>query len=135
MSKRKHNVAYLKPEEPKFLRELKEKIGYKEGPTVDTKREALPEATAEDYEDREEEKPVVVVLKSGDLTADEAQAYQDKQEEEEANTPADLTKKIVFRKTRTTEPNSEDHSSSKKSKKTKHKRSVLSFDNEEEDIS
>lgn len=36
-SRKKHNVSYIKPEEPKFLRELKEQIGYKEGPTVDTK--------------------------------------------------------------------------------------------------
>jgi len=37
MSRKKHNVSYIKPNEPKFLRELKEQIGYKEGPTVDTK--------------------------------------------------------------------------------------------------
>lgn len=36
MSK-KHNIAYIKPAEPSFLRKLKEQIGYKEGPTVDTK--------------------------------------------------------------------------------------------------
>lgn len=35
MSKR--NIAYIKPQEPSFLRKLKEQIGYKEGPTVDTK--------------------------------------------------------------------------------------------------
>lgn len=35
MSKR--NITYVKPNEPKFLRKLKEEIGYKEGPTVDTK--------------------------------------------------------------------------------------------------
>jgi len=37
MSRKKHNVSYIKPNEPKFLRELKEQAGYKEGPTVDTK--------------------------------------------------------------------------------------------------
>lgn len=37
MSRKKHNVSYMKPDEPKFLRELKEQVGYKEGPTVDTK--------------------------------------------------------------------------------------------------
>lgn len=35
MSKR--NISYIKPTEPSFLRKLKEQIGYKEGPTVDTK--------------------------------------------------------------------------------------------------
>lgn len=37
MSRKKHIVSYIKPNEPKFLRELKEQIGYKEGPTIDTK--------------------------------------------------------------------------------------------------
>lgn len=37
MSRKKHNVSYIKPNEPKFLRKLKEQIGYKEGPTIDTK--------------------------------------------------------------------------------------------------
>lgn len=37
MSKRKHNIAYIKPNEPKFLRQMKEQIGYKEGPDVNTK--------------------------------------------------------------------------------------------------
>lgn len=35
MSKR-NNVTYIKPE-PKFLQQLKEQIGLKSGPTVDTK--------------------------------------------------------------------------------------------------
>lgn len=35
MSKR--NVAYIKPKEPAFLARLKEQVGFKEGPTVDTK--------------------------------------------------------------------------------------------------
>lgn len=37
MSRKKHNISYIKPDEPKFLRELKEQVGYKEGPTIDTK--------------------------------------------------------------------------------------------------
>lgn len=36
MSRRKL-VSYVRPEEPKFLRELKEQIKYKEGPTINTK--------------------------------------------------------------------------------------------------
>lgn len=36
MSKR-NNVSYIKPADPKFLRQLKERIGYKEGDTVETK--------------------------------------------------------------------------------------------------
>lgn len=37
MSRKKHSVAFIKPDEPKFLRDLKIQAGYKEGPTVDTK--------------------------------------------------------------------------------------------------
>lgn len=36
MSKR-NNITYVKPQEPSFLAKLKAEIGYKEGPTVDTK--------------------------------------------------------------------------------------------------
>lgn len=35
MSKR--NIAYIKPQDPSFLAKLKQEIGYKEGPNVDTK--------------------------------------------------------------------------------------------------
>lgn len=37
MSKRANNITYVKPQEPSFLAKLKAEIGYKEGPTVDTK--------------------------------------------------------------------------------------------------
>lgn len=37
MSKRKRNVAFLKPDEPAFITRMKAAAGYKEGPTVDTK--------------------------------------------------------------------------------------------------
>lgn len=91
---KKHNIAYVKPEEPSFLRKLKEQIGYKEGPTVDTKvgqvrfafvlftifcvvqREDLDLATEDDLRDTEEEQPQVVVLRPGDLTAQEAASEQ-----------------------------------------------------------
>lgn len=36
MSKR-NKVMFSKPNEPEFLRRIKEKVGFKEGPTVDTK--------------------------------------------------------------------------------------------------
>ncbi|KAJ8919867.1 hypothetical protein NQ315_006396 [Exocentrus adspersus] len=70
MSKR--HVAYIKPNEPSFLKRLKQEAGYKEGPTVDTKRENLSGVADEDLQDTEDEQPTVVVLKSGDLTAEEA---------------------------------------------------------------
>ncbi|KAG8238158.1 hypothetical protein J437_LFUL017994 [Ladona fulva] len=70
MSKR--NVSYVKPAEPKFLAQLKAEIGYKEGPTVDTKREINPEISDDENCEKDEEQPVVVVLRPGDLTAEEA---------------------------------------------------------------
>lgn len=37
MSKRRNNVDYIKPADPKFLQEIKSQIGYNSGPTLDTK--------------------------------------------------------------------------------------------------
>lgn len=33
----KRNISYVKPQDPSFLAKLKSQIGYKEGPTVETK--------------------------------------------------------------------------------------------------
>ncbi|XP_017773271.1 PREDICTED: uncharacterized protein KIAA1143 homolog [Nicrophorus vespilloides] len=75
MSKR--NIAYIKPEEPNFLKRIKEQVGYKEGPTVDTKREDTERRLqAEDFEDTNDELPTVVVLKPGDLTAEEVDQHK-----------------------------------------------------------
>ncbi|XP_076623502.1 uncharacterized protein KIAA1143 [Colletes latitarsis] len=135
MSRKKHNVSYIKPNEPKFLRELKEQVGYKEGPTVDTKREVLPQDSDDDKEEREEEKPIVVVLNSGDLTAEEAEAFQKQKEEEEANAPADLSKRIIFRKNKVVEGESDtvDKPVKKKIKKTKQEKAILSFNDNDDD--
>ncbi|KAG8038006.1 hypothetical protein G9C98_006331 [Cotesia typhae] len=79
MSRKKHNIAYIKPEEPKFIRELKAQMGFKESPDVNTKRQELSEGEEEDYfEDRGEEKPQVVVLSKEHLTAQEADEFQKK---------------------------------------------------------
>ncbi|KYQ55497.1 hypothetical protein ALC60_05559 [Trachymyrmex zeteki] len=138
MSRKKHNVSYIKPNEPKFLQELKEQIGYKEGPTVDTKREVLPKVSDDEREELADEKPVVVVLNSGDLTAEEADAFKKQKEKEENNAPADLSKKIIFRKTKAVETDSDtiatDKPVKKKVKREKQK-IILSFnanDNDEE---
>lgn len=131
MSRKKHNISYIKPDEPKFLRELKEQIGYKEDPTVDTKREVLAEASDDEKEELIDEKPVVVVLNSGDLTAEEAEAFKKQKEKEESNAPADLSKKIIFRKTKIESDKSDttatDKPVRKKAKRDKQK-VVLSFD-------
>lgn len=37
MSKKRNQVLFTKPDDPKFLKLIKEQAGYKEGPTVDAK--------------------------------------------------------------------------------------------------
>lgn len=72
MSKR--NVAFIKPDEPSFLKRMKEQIGYKEGPTVETKRQNLERNDNDDSDqDFDDDNPQVVVLKEGDLTAEQVE--------------------------------------------------------------
>ncbi|GLV33988.1 uncharacterized protein CBL_11129 [Carabus blaptoides fortunei] len=134
MSKR--NIAYIKPQEPSFLRKLKEQIGYKEGPTVDTKRQALRPDDC-DEEDVYEEQPTVVVLKPGDLSAEEAAQVKQDLEKEEAETPADLTARIVFKAPEKSVERAQKRASLEKSstasKRAKTKKPILSFDDEDPD--
>ncbi|XP_021510156.2 uncharacterized protein KIAA1143 homolog [Meriones unguiculatus] len=71
MSQR-NRVSYVRPAEPAFLSRFKERVGYREGPTVETKK-TQPQLPDEDdnHSDKEDEQPQVVVLKKGDLTAEE----------------------------------------------------------------
>ncbi|XP_053455410.1 uncharacterized protein KIAA1143 homolog isoform X2 [Nycticebus coucang] len=71
MSKR-NQVSYVRPAEPAFLARFKEQVGYREGPTVETKRiqPQLPDEDG-DHSDKEDEQPQVVVLKKGDLSPEE----------------------------------------------------------------
>ena len=88
----------------------------------------------EDRDDRDDEKPVVVVLADGDLTAAEVESEM-KSDEDLAAPPAGT--KIMFKKP--TKRNSKDSNNSeevtkpKKSKKSKKDKSLLSFDEDEED--
>ncbi|XP_077160375.1 uncharacterized protein KIAA1143 homolog [Paroedura picta] len=153
MSKRSQ-VSYVKPAEPAFLSRFKEQVGYREGPTVDTKKEQLPVPEEDDADsDKEDEQPQVIVLKKGDLTAEEATKIKREIKEASKATddepdPADA--KIVFRKP-SKRPSGEKYSgltasSSKKKKETKmisptsqntskqvKNSSLLSFDEEESD--
>ncbi|XP_063986575.1 uncharacterized protein KIAA1143 homolog [Diachasmimorpha longicaudata] len=138
MSRKKHNISYIKPEEPKFLKELKAAAGYKEGPDVDTKRGELPNISDDEDDTFDGEKPTVVVLKQGDLTAEEADDFEKKKKEEAENAPADLSKRIIFESKRKSKSQSEDQDSkcdskTKKSKKSKQTKSILSFDEEEDE--
>ncbi|NP_001307263.1 uncharacterized protein KIAA1143 isoform 2 [Homo sapiens] len=71
MSKR-NQVSYVRPAEPAFLARFKERVGYREGPTVETKRiQPQPPDEDGDHSDKEDEQPQVVVLKKGDLSVEE----------------------------------------------------------------
>ncbi|XP_072535958.1 uncharacterized protein KIAA1143 homolog [Salminus brasiliensis] len=95
MSK-KGNVSWVKPNEPSFLRKFKNDVGYKEGPTVETKKQQMPTSEEDSGDsDREDEMPQVVVLKKGDLSADEVlQIKKDSKQDDQP--PADG--KIIFKK-------------------------------------
>ncbi|XP_055619505.1 uncharacterized protein KIAA1143 homolog [Toxorhynchites rutilus septentrionalis] len=130
----KRNVAFIKPDEPDFLKRMKAQIGYKEGPTVDTKRQRIQnfeDSDDDEREERDDERPQVVVIKEGDLTAD--QATEAKKEEDEK--PADLNQKIVFksRKPKTGASVTDTDILDKKAKKKKEKesKSKLSFDDDD----
>lgn len=70
-------VSWVKPSEPSFLKKFKNDVGYKEGPTVDTKRQVMPTLDDDSGSDREDELPQVVVLKEGDLSAEEVKKIKD----------------------------------------------------------
>ena len=93
---------YIKPQDPKFLAQLKQQIGYNEGPSVETKKQKFEDfdsdSETEDRPEREDEKPQIVVVKTGDLTAEEVAAEEKRLAKEAAEAPADLTRRIVFRK-------------------------------------
>uniref|UniRef100_A0A182JYZ4 DUF4604 domain-containing protein n=1 Tax=Anopheles christyi TaxID=43041 RepID=A0A182JYZ4_9DIPT len=114
---------------------MKAQIGYREGPSLDDKREAIENFEDSDDEENEDEKPQVVVIKEGDLTETEAaQAFK-----EESEKPADLNQKIVFktRKPKSDKPeeNPKQKPEEKKAKKAKQKqeKSKLSFNDEEDE--
>ncbi len=68
-------------QEPAFLKRMKAAAGYKEPEEdLEAKRAKLEE---DDREDRDDERPTVVVLREGDLTQEEADKQWDKHKEQE----------------------------------------------------
>ena len=80
----RNNVGFVKPQEPKFLREIKEKVwyglefscnnfhskvGYREPEGIEAKMRRSE--GGKEREDGEDEAPTVVVLNKGDLTEEE----------------------------------------------------------------
>ena len=142
---KKNNITFAKPEEPAFIRKLKEQVGYKEGPTISdkTRKQEEDDQPDHDHTDPEDEKPTVVVLKDGDLTAEEADEIQ-RDLDLDDKTPG----KFQFRKpvnksskgltSSTKRARDQVETSPLKSEPTKKpksqpKKSLLSFDDEEEE--
>lgn len=64
MSRQKRGVQYVQQDEPAFLKRMKQQAGYKEGPTVDTKREDLQQRDSDSDTEKDEEKPQVCTVLS-----------------------------------------------------------------------
>ncbi|XP_063308180.1 uncharacterized protein KIAA1143 homolog [Pelobates fuscus] len=151
MSKR-NQVSYVKPAEPTFLAKFKKDVGFKAGPTVDTKRQELPVfGDEDDGSDKEDEKPQVVVLRKGDLSEEEVMKIKQQikgTSKDEESSPADG--KILFKKpvkrssgdkfsginsssSKKQKPEESKDLSSKSSQKQVRNSSLLSFDDGEDE--
>lgn len=98
MSK-KGNVSWIKPAEPSFLKKFKKDVGFKEGPTVETKRLEMPQCDDDSGDsDREDEMPQVVQLKKGDLSAEEVMGIKNEKATSKTDEQPPADGKIVFKK-------------------------------------
>ncbi|XP_016313745.1 uncharacterized protein KIAA1143 homolog [Sinocyclocheilus anshuiensis] len=98
MSK-KGNVSWVKPAEPSFLKKFKNDVGFKEGPTVETKKQQMPQLDEDSGDsDREDELPQVVVLKKGDLSAEEVMKITKDTKDSNKDEQPPPDGKIVFKK-------------------------------------
>jgi len=134
----KNQLGYNKPPEPKFIREMKAKLGYREAQETLQDKIVGDAGAFDDREDRDDEKPTVVVMREGDLTEIEANV-----EEECIKIIEDEKKvaegKISFKKPTKREKDDSKDSEEPKKKKEKNsknkiqKKCLLSFDDEDED--
>lgn len=98
---RKRNVAYIKPEDPEFLKVLKKQAGYDDR---NHKFDELENSEKDFVDDGDSEQPQVVVLKKGDLTAEEAEEERMKTERQESEKKADLNERIIFKSKNAKDP-------------------------------
>ncbi|CAG9785709.1 unnamed protein product [Diatraea saccharalis] len=128
---RKRNVSFIRPDDPEFLKVLKKQAGYD---VKNHKFDELQNAEEDFVNDEESEKPQVVVLNKGDLTAEEAEVEQKKIDNAESEIKADLTRRVIFKSKSSTQPQTtkrkKKESFTKDSKKI---RPLLSFNDEDED--
>ena len=80
------NVSFAKPKTPSFIEKFKEKVGYKESATVETKFET-PDSSNLDDTEHTDEKPTVVL--GSNVSEAEADAFLSRlKDEEEAEASA-----------------------------------------------
>lgn len=123
---RKRNVSYIKPEDPHFLKILKKEAGYD---NTNHKFDKLDNAEEDFVDDEDSELPQVVVLKKGDLTAEEVEAEKERIKKVESETKADLSQKVIFKaKSSSKKTVKKDLPKNKQDKS----RQLLSFGNEDD---
>lgn len=153
----KNNIGYAKPPEPKFIREMKAKLGYREpeesirdklvgdaGDFDDREGEQLLGMRYKWYlnifsSDRDDEKPTIVVMKNGDLTEEEAKEEETlllKLEDEKKVAEGKIEFKKPVKRDNDADKKDSDEPKRKKDKKESRKekkKSLLSFDEDEEE--
>ncbi|XP_047986377.1 uncharacterized protein KIAA1143 homolog [Leguminivora glycinivorella] len=129
MANRKRNVNYIKPEDPEFLKIIKRQAGYDDR---NRKFDPLENAEEDFVDDTESEEPQVVVLKPGDLTAEEAEVERKRLEKEAEETKADLSQRVIFKPKSKKENDKKEKETSKKKSNQKKQSQLLSFNDEEE---
>ncbi|KOB78569.1 Uncharacterized protein OBRU01_02243 [Operophtera brumata] len=132
---KKRNVNYIKPEDPEFLKILKKQAGYDDR---NHKFDELQNEEKDFVDDDDSEQPQVVVLKKGDLTAEEAEIERNNLEKEELEAKADLSQRVLFKSkngaaTDVRRKRKEDSKDKIKSSKEKKSKQLLSFDDEDDD--
>ncbi|KAI8422296.1 hypothetical protein MSG28_006175 [Choristoneura fumiferana] len=129
---RKRNVNYIKPEDPEFLKVIKRQAGYDDR---NRKFDELENAEEDFVENTESEEPQVVVLKPGDLTAEEAEIEKKRLEKEAEETKADLSQRVIFKpKPKKVSENDKKKTSTKNApSSTKKQSQLLSFNDDVDD--
>uniref|UniRef100_A0A2K5D7W2 DUF4604 domain-containing protein n=1 Tax=Aotus nancymaae TaxID=37293 RepID=A0A2K5D7W2_AOTNA len=135
MSKR-NQVYYVWPTEPAFLACFRERVGYREGPTVETRRiqPQLPDEDG-DHSDKEDEQSQVVVLKKEDPLGAVAHACNPSTLGGRVKRPSNEKCSGLTGSSKKKQPNEDEinQDSVKKNSRKQIKNSrLLSFDNEDE---
>lgn len=127
-------VTFTNPEQPKFLTEIKQKLGIKVPDTIASKKVGLDDQncchTSNEFDDLQfnDELPVIV-LNHNESIAPEQTADFLKNQIQEDKKAADLTKPIIFKNP--VKRSNSTNDSKQPSKRKKAQKSVLSFEDDD----